>query len=1332
MRRLKIGIRPQLIILVGFSSLFSLLILALSTGVYYSTNLSDLRAERLEVISQLKTSQIEQAVDYLFYQVYWLSNKDQLYAPLSSYKAGNFSLDIFALAQSSIDQFLSSSELFSAARLYNLDLRVVAEGNNEDYMVSDETQDHLYPLRTNSTIPPALLQSSTASSSTRYITGPMSNSSDANSTYFIGITVPVYANSSIIMNQPSIAGFLTVLAKAQNIQAAVNDTPSVTSYNKSSDYTVVVVRPIYPKSGDAHRTVEGETATGFQTVFPIAEDSLDPTKTYNINSSATVREALSKDFGSATRVKSYSGTQLAIGYTQIQIDDTMMWSVIIEQKRSTFLAPVKRLTNIVIGVVIGIGVFMCLITFPLAVWFVHPITKLREATEYITKLKKQKSAGVNIYTKSNSSNSSGHFLDNSIPPSPSPTRPPSPPPPSYASLFSRFLHRNQNHKPCQEKDVPQEEPEVTDKTKRKSVTSLNTGASNSVYSSAIRLPNKIVSSKKFFKDELTELSDAFNIMTEELDKQYTHLEDRVKLRTKELEASKLEAEAANEAKTVFIANISHELRTPLNGILGMTAIAMEESDHSRIKDSLKLIHRSGDLLLHILTELLTYSKNTLNRSKLEKSHFQILEVVYQVQSIFGKLAIDQKVNFKILLKPNIFRKMLLYGDSNRIIQIVMNLVSNSLKFTPVDGSVDVTFKLLGEYDYIRSRDDNFTKVHILRHMKADGKKEFKNHGKVSERDRLSSLQQSSTTTTKTDNDTDINSMKSSPASVKSSFPSVHEHFNDAGGDGDNMSIVTLSTTEYENTIFYSQFKGTRKSSTLSGDKPLPHQAESIKSSSPSEDFTEKDGPRDSSSNDQLANGKKTNEESKLHNYTLTEKASDEKDKKSTDIQEPKDILRNKTDAEGSPIPHNLSTVEEISREDLATTTAPHNKPKRSLSGASFFSTNELVKNDNVYQMRTLYEPKTWVLQIEVSDTGLGIEPALQEKVFEPFVQGDQTLSRSYGGTGLGLSICRQLAKMMNGTLTLKSTIGKGSTFTFNVPLPQTGEIMVPDEEMDEFCEDEFNPASKVNRKVAFDVISSPDQSQDAVTQEELSEKSFDGKLANELSDSKSDGTNKSGLLATDYFNDEHPNTSRSSSSSSKKFKHKLDIPSRSTFSEKPHLMTRSSTGTANSHNGSTDHSLLDNLSHLRILVAEDNSVNQEVIKRMLKLEGFQNITMACNGAEAVEFVKESYDKLEMYDIIFMDVQMPKIDGLTATKMIRNSLHYTKPIIALTAFADESNVKECLNSGMSGFLAKPIKRTNLRKIINEFSPSLLDQIITTPQTIQSEERRLGYGFDIDEE
>lgn len=132
------------------------------------------------------------------------------------------------------------------------------------------------------------------------------------------------------------------------------------------------------------------------------------------------------------------------------------------------------------------------------------------------------------------------------------------------------------------------------------------------------------------------------------------------------------------------------------------------------------------------------------------------------------------------------------------------------------------------------------------------------------------------------------------------------------------------------------------------------------------------------------------------------------------------------------------------------------------------SNHEIIKDNKAFKIRKMYKPKTWVIQIKVTDTGSGIEPALQEKVFEPFVQGDQTLSRSYGGTGLGLSICRQLSKMMRGSLTLDSTIGEGSSFTLTLPLPQTGEIVVPPQDLEMFCDDEFNPTAKSNRKVAFD------------------------------------------------------------------------------------------------------------------------------------------------------------------------------------------------------------------------------------------------------------------------
>ena len=75
-----------------------------------------------------------------------------------------------------------------------------------------------------------------------------------------------------------------------------------------------------------------------------------------------------------------------------------------------------------------------------------------------------------------------------------------------------------------------------------------------------------------------------------------------------------------------------------------------------------------------------------------------------------------------------------------------------------------------------------------------------------------------------------------------------------------------------------------------------------------------------------------------------------------------------------------------------------------------------------------------MFEFEVQDTGPGIPEHMQQRVFEPFVQGDLGLSRKHGGTGLGLSICQQLAHLMGGSISIKSTVGVGSTFTMQIPL----------------------------------------------------------------------------------------------------------------------------------------------------------------------------------------------------------------------------------------------------------------------------------------------------------
>lgn len=122
---------------------------------------------------------------------------------------------------------------------------------------------------------------------------------------------------------------------------------------------------------------------------------------------------------------------------------------------------------------------------------------------------------------------------------------------------------------------------------------------------------------------------------------------------------------------------------------------------------------------------------------------------------------------------------------------------------------------------------------------------------------------------------------------------------------------------------------------------------------------------------------------------------------------------------------------------------------------------------------------------------------------------------------------------------------------------------------------------------------------------------------------------------------------------------------------------------------------------LRVLVADDNNTNIEVVSRMLKLESVYDVTIAKDGQEAYELVKANFERDQRFDVIFMDIQMPNIDGLQSTRMIRK-MGYNAPIVALTAFSDASNVKDCMDSGMNEFLAKPIRRPALKQVLQKFA------------------------------
>lgn len=498
---------------------------------------------------------------------------------------------------------------------------------------------------------------------------------------------------------------------------------------------------------------------------------------------------------------------VSAGYAQVDYE-WVDWILIFEQSHGEVIGPIKHLRDIILACIFAVAGAILLVALPLAHCAVKPIRLLQSATK----------------------NSVSVYQDEE--------------PTIYGDE--------------EEINIPGalESPERRDRSYLtalfpwKSKSGLQHKQNSSPRQHMFHIPQKVSTRRAIVSDELTDLIGTFNEMSDELTVQYNKLEERVKLRTAELEQSRNAAQVANESKTLFVANISHELRTPLNGILGMCSIALHERDTSRVRQALKIIYKSGDLLLHLLNDLLTFSRNSYGEHlAIEEETFHLVDIGTQITSIFEKQAREAQIDLKVVYvgvanangapdhiqehdtgdgrapseanacgpgKTGFIRDISLRGDKHRILQILMNLVSNSLKFTPEKGAVEVRIKCLGY----------------------------------------------------------------------------------AG-----LALPMLNRT---------------------------------------------------------------------------------------------------------------ATKTSRGRNSLV-----HGRPR----GASY-TLNQDVSEDMI----------NLAFQFEVEDTGPGVSEHMQEEIFKPFVQGDLALSKKYGGTGLGLAICSQLAALMHGKITLKSTISVGSTFSLSLNL----------------------------------------------------------------------------------------------------------------------------------------------------------------------------------------------------------------------------------------------------------------------------------------------------------
>jgi two-component system sensor histidine kinase/response regulator len=365
------------------------------------------------------------------------------------------------------------------------------------------------------------------------------------------------------------------------------------------------------------------------------------------------------------------------------------------------------------------------------------------------------------------------------------------------------------------------------------------------------------------------------------------------------------------------------------------------------------------------------------------------------------------------------------------------------------------------------------------------------------------------------------------------------------------------------------------------------------------------------------------------------------------------------------------------------------------------------------------------LRFEVADTGIGIPRDTAGRIFAPFTQADASTTRRYGGTGLGLSICRQLVEMMGGEIGVESEEGKGSKFWFTArfekqppgttqPAPAPADIggrrvLVVDD-------------NATNRQVVGRQLVSwrcrLDEAPDARTAlQKLKEAVGQGDPFEtailDMCMPVTDGETLGRQIKADPQIGGTPLIMMSSSGKRGDASRLKEI-GFSAYLTKPVKSSRLydclATVLDEQYSGRmtdaegiiTRHTLSERTKHgTRILLAEDNATNRKVALAILRRLGYRADAVA-DGREALETLQQI-----PYDLVLMDVQMPEMDGLEATRRIPHSpdpvLNPAVPIIAMTAHAMEGDRERCLEAGMNDYVPKPVRPQELEDAIERFRP-----------------------------
>jgi CheY-like chemotaxis protein len=347
-------------------------------------------------------------------------------------------------------------------------------------------------------------------------------------------------------------------------------------------------------------------------------------------------------------------------------------------------------------------------------------------------------------------------------------------------------------------------------------------------------------------------------------------------------------------------------------------------------------------------------------------------------------------------------------------------------------------------------------------------------------------------------------------------------------------------------------------------------------------------------------------------------------------------------------------------------------------------------------------PADAVLRFAVRDTGIGISPEFQAVLFDPFTQADVSTTRRYGGTGLGLTITRHLVQRMGGSIDVSSAPGRGSTFEFTVPVavaadkparswPQTAEsirgcrVLVLEGNATarailkgQLARWGLHAAGFPDVETALSHVRAGNQYDVAIVDDALAERAIE---VLGVSEASATGLLPFVIMAADPGRRLHRAASDRGATVAV-----LSKPLKASQLMEALVETFVLRDRGPARSAAAFDPELGRRHPLRILIAEDNPVNQRVLLRMLERFGY-GAAVAASGDRALEALRS-----ETFDTILMDVEMPGLDGFETTRAIRQGPPEDKQpwIIAMTAHVGEEARRRCVEAGMDDYVAKPIE------------------------------------------